>query len=192
MEGHNLKLQSLVRAQPMHSADINLLKLMVEMLVLQCEDPTLLKRVENTSLELIIATLDAIIEAMQGPAPANQVTACLPPPALLHDPLPLNVDPFALSLGREQIYVAKSDALIAIKNLIPSPFTEKGRKLISRRLRMLCKSRAVLFLSAALEGRRDKVRPRLPRRVAIRGPARLCCGALERADSSRLRCNPVF
>jgi len=127
MEGHNLRLQNLVRSQPMHAADINLLKIMVEMLVIQSEEPILLKRMENIGVEMLVSTLDAIIESMQGPCHGNQ------------------------------LFVVKSDALVAIKNIIPSTFTESNKeRRVDRRLRMKVKAKAVAFLAAALEGRKDK------------------------------------
>ena len=71
-EGHNLTTQDLMREQPTHSGDINLVGIMCDLLLVQCENITLIKRMQAEQIELVCSTLDTLVEVLQGPCVGNQ------------------------------------------------------------------------------------------------------------------------
>jgi len=74
MEGHNLNLQDLERCQPMHAADINLVKMVLHLLDLQCGSTVLLRRLAgDASVQLLLVCLNFVVEACQGPCEGNQL-----------------------------------------------------------------------------------------------------------------------
>eukprot|EP00615_Pteridomonas_danica_P011890 CAMPEP_0114363634 /NCGR_PEP_ID=MMETSP0101-20121206/26762_1 /TAXON_ID=38822 ORGANISM="Pteridomonas danica, Strain PT" /NCGR_SAMPLE_ID=MMETSP0101 /ASSEMBLY_ACC=CAM_ASM_000211 /LENGTH=1145 /DNA_ID=CAMNT_0001510471 /DNA_START=4503 /DNA_END=7937 /DNA_ORIENTATION=+ len=73
MEGHNLSLQNIIRTQPLQSADVDLLKMVFDLLDFQASQSHLLKRMGTACVGLLISTLDFIVESMQGPCDGNQI-----------------------------------------------------------------------------------------------------------------------
>jgi hypothetical protein len=73
MEGHNLSLQNIIRTQPLQSADVDLLKMVVDLLDYEASQSHFLKRMGNTCVGLLVSTLDFIVESMQGPCDGNQL-----------------------------------------------------------------------------------------------------------------------
>merc|ERR1719424_1279837 len=71
-EGHNLVAQNLLREQPTHAGDINVVQWCIDLLELQCGEPKYLKSMQNENLELVSANFDVLTEVLQGPCPGNQ------------------------------------------------------------------------------------------------------------------------
>jgi hypothetical protein len=84
------------------------------------------------------------------------------------------------------MFVAKSEALEAIKNILPSPFGERGKVRVNRRFRMLVKSRAVLFVASCMEGRNDQVIARLSLSPRPRCVTRAAGGPRDLSGSDRV------
>jgi hypothetical protein len=94
-EGHNLVVQDLLREQPSHSGNINLIVLVIDTLVCQCDSSSALKKMEQCEIDMVNSTLDVLIEVVQGPCLGNQLE------------------------------IVNSDVLSVIKNLLPSPFHKR-------------------------------------------------------------------
>ena len=71
-EGHNATNQDLLREQPTHSGEINLITMVCDMLVTQCSNKKLVKAMQREALDLVCDTLDCMVEVLQGPCPGNQ------------------------------------------------------------------------------------------------------------------------
>jgi len=96
LEGHNLAVQNIIRAQPLQSADVDLVKQAFDILNLQAGQAHLLRRMGDPSVDLLNSTLVFIIECMQGPCDGNQLA------------------------------LAKSETTITtVKNVLTSPFSSR-------------------------------------------------------------------
>jgi hypothetical protein len=71
-EGHNLVTQDVLRSQPMHAKDVNLVSKTMDMLSLQAGSDYEMTQMETVELELMISSLDFLIELVQGPCKGNQ------------------------------------------------------------------------------------------------------------------------
>lgn len=72
MDGHNEKLQNLLRHQPKRDFSIDLITQAVELFVLQTANNHTLARMETAEVELLTETVQVLVEAMQGPCYENQ------------------------------------------------------------------------------------------------------------------------
>ena len=87
-EGHNRLMQDLLRDQPDHAANVNLVHLGASMFVTLCETNAALRRMEESEFGLVVSALDFLIESVQGPCPGNRKTtilvACHPLPYIVY------------------------------------------------------------------------------------------------------------
>jgi hypothetical protein len=92
MEGHNLDLQELLRAQPAQASDVNLVKLVLDMVQTIGQDSALLQRLSDSGMNLLGTCLDVLVEAFQGPCSGNQLSlmshegACITLKNILNSP----------------------------------------------------------------------------------------------------------
>ena len=61
-EGHNLTTQDLLREQPTHSGDINLVSMLCDMLLVQCYNTSYVKIMQREQVDLVCETLDTMAE----------------------------------------------------------------------------------------------------------------------------------
>eukprot|EP00615_Pteridomonas_danica_P011690 CAMPEP_0114330802 /NCGR_PEP_ID=MMETSP0101-20121206/1993_1 /TAXON_ID=38822 ORGANISM="Pteridomonas danica, Strain PT" /NCGR_SAMPLE_ID=MMETSP0101 /ASSEMBLY_ACC=CAM_ASM_000211 /LENGTH=1284 /DNA_ID=CAMNT_0001460933 /DNA_START=3986 /DNA_END=7840 /DNA_ORIENTATION=+ len=71
-EGHNTMTQNLLRTQPKHRKDINLVGETIKMFTMQAGNDLELRNMEEKEIELLIATMDLLTELLQGPCRGNQ------------------------------------------------------------------------------------------------------------------------
>lgn len=71
-EGHNRELQDILRDQPMHQGNVNIIKEMLGNFTTQVDSNASLRRMENAEVRLLSASLDALVESIQGPCSQNQ------------------------------------------------------------------------------------------------------------------------
>ena len=72
MEGHNLAMQDILRAQPENKKDFNLLGDVVDLCSTIAKDAQVLRGLPTLLLELLEKLLGFLVEATQGPCPGNQ------------------------------------------------------------------------------------------------------------------------
>ena len=99
IEGHNNDLQNLLREQPDQPVDINVVSIALDLFAAQAETMYLLHRMSEPAMELLLATMAFLSEAMEGPCEQNQ----------------------------EQ-FVRHAGALAALKNVLQSPFHSRVAK----------------------------------------------------------------
>jgi len=130
-EGHMREMQDLLREQP-HAANINLVQEGINLLVLQVsgeQGGTLrVGRMYDLELKVVVATIDFIIETMQGPCPENQ----------------------RLVVGSLAIECCKQILPLTRHNL------PAGECHFSDDMLLNLKKAVVQLIAACLEGRRDK------------------------------------
>jgi hypothetical protein len=124
-EGHNIKFQNLLRAQPMYSGQFNLVKKVVEALILLCESTLAVSFFHGVELDMVSQLLALLIELMQGPCPGNQ----------------------------EEI--AESETLAAINNIIPAANAFDLEMSVADPGHMDIRGQSCVLLAACLEGRED-------------------------------------
>ena len=93
LEGHNRDLQNLLREQSEQPVDINVVAIGLDLFAAQAETMFLLNCMSEPAMELLLATMAFLSEAMEGPCERNQ----------------------------EQ-FVQHDGALAALKNVLQSPF----------------------------------------------------------------------
>ena len=120
-EGHALDLQETLRHQPNSQGSVNLIQDAIDLLIMEVESAGVLRRMDHFELEGATSILDFLIEALQGPCSSNQ------------------------------LLVAESQAVEAIKQILPSPFNVR----VSTAARIRFKGCATRLLAAMLEGRED-------------------------------------
>jgi hypothetical protein len=126
-EGHFLVNQDLLREQPTHSGDINLVLMVCNMLVVQISSVKLVVRMQKEALDLLGATLDCLTEVLQGPCSLNQDLvanhSCL---GLVSNVLKIGPDEW------ENIYEEEEDVIKEVQN------------------------KAITMVAACLEGRKEQ------------------------------------
>uniref|UniRef100_A0A7S2GQQ6 RyR/IP3R Homology associated domain-containing protein n=1 Tax=Octactis speculum TaxID=3111310 RepID=A0A7S2GQQ6_9STRA len=126
-EGHNFQLQNLMRVQPHCQRSINLMGEVISLLILQVESAGVLRRLDKDDLSVVEATMEFIIEALQGPCPENQKV------------------------------VAQSQCIQACTQIISSPFSGVIDHRVNGVYKIFIKGLAIKLLAATLEGRDDKI-----------------------------------
>jgi len=124
-EGHNLKFQNLLRAQPMYPGQHNLVKKVCEALVLLCQSSVAVSFFHGIELDVVSQLLALLIELTQGPCPASQ----------------------------EEI--VESEALVALNNIIPALNNFDLEMSENDPAHMDIRGLASVLLAACLEGRED-------------------------------------
>jgi hypothetical protein len=113
MEGHNLKLQNILRSQPLQSADVDLLKMVLDLLEYQASQSHFLVRLGKSGVGLLLATLDFVIESMQGPCTGNQLSL-INNEAILAAVKNILVSKYSTRLDKFTIMKLKSKAILVI------------------------------------------------------------------------------
>jgi hypothetical protein len=71
-EGHNNVTQNLLRTQPKHRKDINLVNEILKMFTMQASTGLELLLMESAEVDLLVSTMDLLTELLQGPCKGNQ------------------------------------------------------------------------------------------------------------------------
>ena len=138
-ENHNDQLQNLLRTQPTHVGDVNLILTSIATLLFLCENNTVVEKIQTEEMALSRKILEFLAESCYGPCSMNQET------------------------------VVGSDAIVAIRNIINAPTKGKKENLAARSVgassddevekldegRLQLKLGAIGLLFATLEGRTD-------------------------------------
>ena len=125
-EGHFLQMQNLLREQPTHQANANIVKSTVELFIFICADSTSVQRLSSLEADLVEAIMLFLIEVMQGPCPENQ------------------------------LFITKSEAIVAIKYILPNSVSAEGSEEENVAKTLQLHATAVLLLKTCLEGRKDR------------------------------------
>ena len=64
-EGHHLALHDLLRSQPMHSGNVDLLKDVIQLIVFMCETQSSVQSLSEDEVKLVTSILKLIVESMQ-------------------------------------------------------------------------------------------------------------------------------
>ena len=66
-------MQDLLREQPTHTAQIDLVQLTIDMVVAQCETLAVFKKMDGSDYDLLCAGIDALVEMVQGEGGSDYV-----------------------------------------------------------------------------------------------------------------------
>jgi len=124
-ENHNHNFQELIRDQPMYRSKRNLVKIIIDMLMLTCESSSSVENFKKIETDVVEQLLSTLSESMMGPCAGNQEL------------------------------IVSSDAIVAVNSIMAAENKSDAEKGESGLSLQSIQSGACVLLASCLEGRRD-------------------------------------